>query len=1004
MPCYAGAGAVEVPCWDEFTLRYLAWPSLVQVVIIILLIPISATWKKQELSQIRLLVQHVGTKHNAPRSPHFYVGLMVMQLCFSALAVVLWVHRTYVRETTTADHNIETVMTVFFTLAYLVRLTKREFHPMEALTIACLNDVFTTAPFFLGHDKDQWLSLAFLRIYRALDAFQEIESTGILDLMPEFPKACGILLLQALCLVVVLGGCVYILEVLGEIPGFRDSFIVTDSGDSLSFIQIFYWTFTTISTVGYGDFAPKTMLSRLFICGGIVVGVAFFSTASSSLLELKDLLNTGRGAYRKRRRTSHVIVIGGGVSHRGQVLQSFLKELFGFDNKDSWPDVVMMSTNAKDASLQQLFDESHPEIRKKLFYFIGSPMIARDTQRVAIQSASLVYVLADISATDKAMEDGSNLLRALSIKKLAPGVALRLMILRSENKSRAINAGIDPHSVFSVDLMKATFMAHCCRCPGFITVVSNLTDSHDVHEGDWGDEEWEQNYFFGSNNAIYGLQAAGEYLGLSVTDFVTKCFLEAGVLVFAAQSAGNVMLNPAHALSGRAVRTDDVFFAIARDPDDIEKVAGSNETWLDTFKQSKLQSKLQSKDSFKRSDSQIPVPQKKKQETLEQRSRNEEEASRDNVRELAKSGGHIVLTSCNNETLSWLQIGIMLDTLRKPSRQWEHKPVLVLATDHPPRKLVQDHPDTIFMIGSSHNVADLEDAQVNMADVVMLLAGDAPSGILPELRDRNSVVVANTLDLILKDTASSAFVIYELHEEHSVSFLPGAGAVGTNEDSTEVKMQATFAAGHLFSLSFMGEMLGREYYVPSTMELLQALLMPTLTGTHIPFLVPVSDQYIGATFGTLFEALLRADDPAIVLAIYRQREEVGKDDCSGYVVSNPKAELNLVRHDKVYVLASEECGRHLLKSSLSLDEDDTPVWRKSFNLEFFPEDDPVAPKCPPEQAVPDSDRIQELEQRVQATEQRVGRWIVQIDNKLNKAFKESKEANGSGITGECVSI
>ena len=57
---------------------------------------------------------------------------------------------------------------------------------------------------------------------------------------------------------------------LGDRGLLQDQFIETDMG-GLSVIQLMYWIFTTISTVGYGDFAPKTVLSRLFIIVAIVI-------------------------------------------------------------------------------------------------------------------------------------------------------------------------------------------------------------------------------------------------------------------------------------------------------------------------------------------------------------------------------------------------------------------------------------------------------------------------------------------------------------------------------------------------------------------------------------------------------------------------------------------------------------------------------------------------------------------------------------------------------------
>ena len=53
--------------------------------------------------------------------------------------------------------------------------------------------------------------------------------------------------------------------------------------EGLSFVDAFYLAVTTISTVGYGDVAPKTAAGRMFTIGIIIVGVglAFFLYADT---------------------------------------------------------------------------------------------------------------------------------------------------------------------------------------------------------------------------------------------------------------------------------------------------------------------------------------------------------------------------------------------------------------------------------------------------------------------------------------------------------------------------------------------------------------------------------------------------------------------------------------------------------------------------------------------------------------------------------------------------
>ena len=66
----------------------------------------------------------------------------------------------------------------------------------------------------------------------------------------------------------------------------------------ISFYQMVYFTFITMSTVGYGTTRPVTVLGRAFVAVLILVGVTFFSYATVQLVELQGLQASGKGRYR----------------------------------------------------------------------------------------------------------------------------------------------------------------------------------------------------------------------------------------------------------------------------------------------------------------------------------------------------------------------------------------------------------------------------------------------------------------------------------------------------------------------------------------------------------------------------------------------------------------------------------------------------------------------------------------------------------------------------------
>ena len=49
----------------------------------------------------------------------------------------------------------------------------------------------------------------------------------------------------------------------------------------ISFYQMTYFVFVTISTVGYGDYSPVTVIGRFLIIFVIMGGVVFFSNQTA---------------------------------------------------------------------------------------------------------------------------------------------------------------------------------------------------------------------------------------------------------------------------------------------------------------------------------------------------------------------------------------------------------------------------------------------------------------------------------------------------------------------------------------------------------------------------------------------------------------------------------------------------------------------------------------------------------------------------------------------------
>lgn len=83
-----------------------------------------------------------------------------------------------------------------------------------------------------------------------------------------------------------------------------------------SLITALYFSFVTMSTVGYGDIHPATPAAMLFVVSIIVLGITVFATSLSTMLmpainrRMERLIGLGEGKGRRMERSNHYIIVG----------------------------------------------------------------------------------------------------------------------------------------------------------------------------------------------------------------------------------------------------------------------------------------------------------------------------------------------------------------------------------------------------------------------------------------------------------------------------------------------------------------------------------------------------------------------------------------------------------------------------------------------------------------------------------------------------------------------
>jgi voltage-gated potassium channel len=161
--------------------------------------------------------------------------------------------------------GIEWAFTVLFTVEYILRLISVRRPLGYIFSFYGLVDLLAILPTYLSvlFPGGQYLLviriLRLLRVFRVLKLGEYVnESNYLWAALLASRRKIGVFLFTVLVLVILIGATMYMIE--GEPNGF------TDIPTSI------YWAIVTLTTVGYGDLAPRTTLGKLLASFVMLLG------------------------------------------------------------------------------------------------------------------------------------------------------------------------------------------------------------------------------------------------------------------------------------------------------------------------------------------------------------------------------------------------------------------------------------------------------------------------------------------------------------------------------------------------------------------------------------------------------------------------------------------------------------------------------------------------------------------------------------------------------------
>ncbi|WP_088008244.1 ion channel [Indiicoccus explosivorum] len=188
----------------------------------------------------------------------------------------------------------------------------------------------------------------------------------------------------------------------------------------------FWFTMTTMLTVGYGDFYPVTAAGRLFTIlflyiAGIGLFASFIGKAIESLTVYKRKKEGGELMYQGK---NHVVIID--WSHKAE---NAIREILKRDPKI---EVVVIDRL-----------EKAKEIHERIHYVKGNATDGAVLKKANIGLAKAVLIFADDRIEDQILTDGKSLMVATAVERIASDVHTTVEVEREEHIPNFSHINID---------------------------------------------------------------------------------------------------------------------------------------------------------------------------------------------------------------------------------------------------------------------------------------------------------------------------------------------------------------------------------------------------------------------------------------------------------------------------------------------------------------------------------------------------------------------------------
>jgi len=341
-----------------------------------------------------------------------------------------------------------------------------------------------------------------------------------------------------------------------------------------------YFLLVTITTVGYGDISPDTVLGRFFAMGMIIVAIIFVPQWTNELMEKINRQSVfARANYEpKSSNSSHVLVCG---DLRSSSLEEFFSELFHEDHDIRNLYAVILQPEAPSYEILQILEDK--EFSQSVEYLEGNALNEKDLKRAKASRATAIFIMTNKFSINPDEEDAKTILQQFSIQRYlrlhsddrkggsgSHDSLFCLQLIRPENKRHLVTSADHTSTdlVICLNEIKMGVIAKAVMFPGANTLIMNLLTSfaddkdfgslakqhqqHDIETlDDDEDSDWLGEYQRGCDWEIYTTELSTAFEGTSFASLSEVLYQKIGIVLFALEiedlkkDTRRLLLNPA---------------------------------------------------------------------------------------------------------------------------------------------------------------------------------------------------------------------------------------------------------------------------------------------------------------------------------------------------------------------------------------------------------------------------------------------------------------------------